>query len=72
MAKWSGGTGISGLNTGDGIGAGSENTLSILDHLGEEAAARLWNDFSYGGCDDWFFPSVKELEAAIKAYPARL
>jgi hypothetical protein len=72
-AKWSGGTDISGLNTGDGIGAGFENTLNILARLGEEAAAaRLCDDFSYGGYDDWFFPSVKELEAAIKAYPARL
>lgn len=44
------------------IGNGSNNTSLILANCSEvEIAAKICNDFSFGGYDDWYLPSRDEL-----------
>ena len=50
--------------TGAAVGDGPANTVAIVAALGAQTdmAALLANDHSEGGFDDWFLPSVGELE----------
>lgn len=57
--------------TGEGLGAGYENTRRLLSTLGAAGkAAQLCDEFTFGGFDDWFLPSVDELKKAFEAYPS--
>ena len=69
--EWSGkiwgkkGTGVSG--TGGDIGTGPENTELIVtlmnaDPAATDTAAQLCDSLSINGYDDWFLPSLNELE----------
>ena len=59
------GTLISGAD-GTGIGHGEQNTADIVSGCGEaNTAADYCYDFSYGGYDDWFLPSVQELQEVV-------
>jgi hypothetical protein len=62
------------VGTSQGIGTGKENTEKLLAAMGDEAysastgsdktanyAARLCDEYSAGGKDDWFLPSRDEL-----------
>ena len=45
------------------IGGGAQNTSDILlDCFENDIAAKLCNDFINNGYDDWFLPSINELE----------
>lgn len=49
------------------IGSGQLNTQSIITDCEEEnIAARVCHDLDLNGHDDWFLPSLKELESAIR------
>ena len=49
---------------GTAVGAGRQNTLSIIDHFGpgSDLAAQLCDGLSHAGCEDWWLPSRDELE----------
>ncbi len=48
--------------TGDGVGAGEENTILIEISQGSgSSAAQLCRDLTLGGYTDWFLPSKDEL-----------
>lgn len=65
-AKWgSQGVGIDGTNTD--LGSGEQNTSIITDLDPYYGAAAFCNDLSSEGYDDWFLPSIDELEV-IYAY----
>lgn len=52
---------ISGAN-GTAIGSGQANTTAIVTSCGDApTAAKLCNDLSVGGYDDWYLPSKEEL-----------
>jgi len=62
------GISISGLN--DGIGRGQSNTTAIINACGTSGiAARLCDNFSYGGKSDWFLPSKDELRVMGLNFP---
>ena len=46
------------------IGTGKANTEKIVTTLGrtDSYAARLCDELEYGGFDDWFLPSLEELD----------
>ena len=45
------------------VGTGSANTALIAGTVGSEgSAAKFCADLVYGGFDDWFLPSIDELE----------
>lgn len=54
---------------GTAIGTGKQNTIDIVDQLGDAEpyqsktnyAAKLCSDLEFGGYDDWFLPSHDEL-----------
>lgn len=60
--------------TRTGVGTGKRNTELLVNSMGETAyedggnrtttdyAAKLCDDYTYGGYDDWFLPSISELE----------
>lgn len=49
------------------IGRGYDNTIKILDYNGPDAeAAKYCWDLAYGEYEDWFLPSVYELEAILE------
>jgi hypothetical protein len=50
--------------TGTAVGAGRQNTLAIVQHLGRErrGAAKLCYELVFGGYDGWFLPSKDELD----------
>ncbi|MDR1787700.1 MAG: DUF1566 domain-containing protein, partial [Treponema sp.] len=56
-------------NTGTAIGTGAANTAELATHdhgtpssgSGLHLAARACADYSYGGYNDWFLPSIDEL-----------
>jgi len=50
-------------NTGQAIGTGEANTDAIIAQSGHVAsAAKLCKDLMLGGYDDWFLPSILELD----------
>jgi len=61
-----GGYGTTVGGTSSAIGAGAANTAAIIEAMGSEPhanyAAGVCEDFSYGGKNDWFLPSIDELE----------
>ena len=71
-AVW-GGYGTSVPGTSSGIGTGKANTAIIVAAFGSseeyagrsDYAARLADNFVYGGYNDWFLPSVNELAEVI-------
>lgn len=53
---------LTGDADGTSIGTGAQNTAEILAECGEAGiAAKLADDYIYGGKDDWFLPSKDEL-----------
>lgn len=51
---------------GAGIGDGSQNTLNIVQQCQEDStAAWLCDKLVHNGFDDWFMPSVEELETLL-------
>ncbi|HPY88291.1 MAG TPA: DUF1566 domain-containing protein, partial [Spirochaetota bacterium] len=63
--RWGAKTAVAGA-TGDGYGAGKQNTINIIAHYGdatEDYAAKLCADLSHDGYNDWFLPSSYELGA---------
>lgn len=47
----------------NGIGYGEQNTLAIIDYCNEtNIAARLAYDLDGNGYDDWYLPSIDEME----------
>lgn len=47
----------------DGIGFGMQNTLAILNFCGDpDIAARLASNLDVNGYNDWYLPSIDELE----------
>jgi len=61
-------------NTNDSVGEGRRNTQFIVRALGEEEknmAAQLCTDAKYGGFNDWFLPSIDELNFMYRnLYPS--
>lgn len=64
--------------TGTALGTGKANTLKLVDKMGDNAyydriepkqmetyAAKAASEYSFGGYDDWFLPSKKELECML-------
>lgn len=45
---------------------GESNTRIILQELGSQSAAGLCDGFTYEGFDDWYLPSIKELNLLWK------
>lgn len=70
MTKRWGGEGTSLVGTGTAIGTGLENTAAIVLAYGSvdpywlrsDYAAKLAFELSWSGYDDWFLPSIYELE----------
>jgi len=51
-------------NTGTSIGTGLANSNAIITQSGHTgSAAQVCRDYDGGGYDDWFLPSIDELEA---------
>ncbi|MDR1286659.1 MAG: DUF1566 domain-containing protein, partial [Treponema sp.] len=49
--------------TAQAIGTGKDNTVAILAAADTDApAAKACDDYSFGGFDDWFLPSLDEVE----------
>ncbi len=60
--KWYNGNYIS-IKTGTEVGAGRANTVAIVATQGKGSyAAQLCSDLVLGGYDDWFLPSMDELD----------
>ena len=53
-----------------GIANGAWSTNSTNANPTTNYAAKLCDGYSYGGCDDWFLPSLKELKELYSAYAA--
>jgi hypothetical protein len=54
-------------NTAYEIGTGWDNTIKLLDYNGPDAeAAKYCWDLAYGEYEDWFLPSVYELETILE------
>ncbi len=50
------------VGTGTGIGSGQTNTTAIMGQAGHtDSAAKLCSDLLEGGYEDWFLPSMDEL-----------
>jgi hypothetical protein len=63
--RWGAKTAVAGAD-GIGYGTGKQNTINIIAHYGDatdDYAAKLCDDLSYGGYNDWFLPSSYELGA---------
>ena len=70
------------VGTSPSIGSGKDNTKALISamdidgvaNMGSnktgEYAAKLCDDYVYGGYDDWFLPSIEELEAMVNLYIA--
>ena len=61
---------------GSGVGTGAANTTAIRAALGDdffdgEYAARLCDEYAYGGKTDWFLPSLDELATMYAKLHAR-
>jgi len=57
----------------ESIGSGRENTQVLRDELywtSQEYAAEFCYDFKHNNFDDWFLPSIDELKALQKCFPA--
>ena len=53
--------------TSDAIGMGKSNTKAIVERFGEgEYAAKVCDDYTCNGFDDWFLPSPGELKLMYK------
>lgn len=68
------------VGTATGIGTGEENTRKLVDAMGTSAyideyssettsvyAAKLCDNYEYGGYDDWFLPSQAELYVMVQS-----
>lgn len=56
------GTAINGAD-GAAVGTGAENTADIIEDCSESGiAARIADEYELNGFDDWFLPSIGELE----------
>ena len=71
MASTSAWSNVSGTlvgTTSTALGAGKTNTAAIIAQSGHTAsAAKICDDYSYGGYDDWFLPSITELRSMYNA-----
>ncbi|MDR1786869.1 MAG: leucine-rich repeat protein [Treponema sp.] len=59
--QWGGSYYSCAAGTAVGEGAVNTKTLTAAGHGHEHPAARACEEYSYGGCDDWFLPSIDEL-----------
>ncbi len=60
--QWYNGSNTTTGATATEIGAGSANTITIVESQGDgNYAAKLYNDLTIGGYSDWFLPSKDEL-----------
>ena len=58
-----GDSGLAMGSTGGSIGLGLSNTTTIINALGAgQYAAKICDEYSYNGYDDWFLPSTNELK----------
>lgn len=52
--------------TSKGVGSGKSNTDAILSQCGSIGAAGICANYKYGKYDDWFLPTIGELELIYK------
>ena len=58
---------ITTVTTSDSVGSGMTNTKSIVKQCGaKDNAAFVCSNLNLNGYDDWFLPSIKELELIYK------
>jgi hypothetical protein len=55
------------LPTRPGIGHGAQNTATIVAACGSDSAAALAASYTQNGFNDWFLPSIDELNALYRA-----
>jgi len=62
LIKWNNGINITTGATGIIIGTGKNNTAKIVQEQGQgNYAAKICNDLTLNGYDDWYLPSIDEL-----------
>ncbi|MDR3020716.1 MAG: DUF1566 domain-containing protein [Treponema sp.] len=69
------GSGITNVQTTPGIGTGSRNTQRLAQAMRSrnmnETAVLYCDELDFGGFDDWFLPSIEELEQVYKNLKAK-
>jgi hypothetical protein len=68
-APWATGTLINNYGTSTAFGTGAANTALIKSIMVGTTAASLCSDLVQGGYDDWYLPSVAELDAINVTLP---
>ena len=67
-SAWSNVSGTSVGTTSTMVGGGKANTATIIAQSGHTAsAAKICDDYSYGGYIDWYLPAIMELQTMYNA-----